>query len=107
MNVLGLIVLLLLVYIIFQSAWSLVELGIAIAIWGLVGYIAGQITRGRGFGLLGNIAIGMLGAMVGNFLAYALRLWSIASIPLFGGIFVGVMGAVVVLLAVSVTVSRR
>ncbi len=107
MNILGLAVLLFIAFVVFRSAWSLVELVIAIAIWGIAGYLAGQITRGRGFGLFGNIAIGMLGAIVGNFLAYSLRLWTLVSIPLVGGIIVGVIGAIVVLLAVNLAVGKR
>lgn len=107
MNILGLTVLLLIAFFVFSNVWSLIELAIAVAVWGVVGYIAGQITRGRGFGLVGNVAIGILGAIVGNFLAYALRLWSIAKIPLIGGILVGVLGAIVVLFAVRLAVGKR
>jgi uncharacterized membrane protein YeaQ/YmgE (transglycosylase-associated protein family) len=30
------------------------------------GWIAGQVTKGRGFGLLGNLVIGVLGAVIGG-----------------------------------------
>jgi uncharacterized membrane protein YeaQ/YmgE (transglycosylase-associated protein family) len=44
--------------------WSL----IAFLIVGLVaGWLAGKIMRGRGFGLLGNLAIGVIGSFVGGF----------------------------------------
>jgi len=33
----------------------------------LAGWLAGHLTRGRGFGLLGDIAIGVVGALVGGF----------------------------------------
>lgn len=107
MSILGIILLFGLMFFLFQGAWTILELVIAVLVWALVGYLAGRITRGRGFGFLGNVAIGMLGAVVGNFLAYALRLWSLASIPLVGGILVGVLGAVVVLFVVSIAVGRR
>jgi uncharacterized membrane protein YeaQ/YmgE (transglycosylase-associated protein family) len=32
------------------------------------GWLAGKVTRGRGYGLLGNITLGCLGAIVGGFL---------------------------------------
>ena len=32
------------------------------------GWIAGQLTKGRGFGLLGNLVIGILGAVIGGML---------------------------------------
>ncbi len=42
-------------------------------IWFLVigiaaGWIAGKIMKGRGFGLVGNLVIGVIGALVGGFL---------------------------------------
>lgn len=36
---------------------------------GLAGWIAGILMRGRGFGLFGNIVIGILGALLGGWLA--------------------------------------
>jgi uncharacterized membrane protein YeaQ/YmgE (transglycosylase-associated protein family) len=42
-------------------------------VWFLVigiaaGWIAGKIMKGQGFGLVGNLVIGVLGALVGGFL---------------------------------------
>ncbi len=34
----------------------------------LAGAIAGRIVQGRGFGLIGNIIVGVIGALVGGFL---------------------------------------
>ena len=34
----------------------------------IAGWLAGQIVRGYGFGLLGNIAIGIVGALIGSWL---------------------------------------
>jgi uncharacterized membrane protein YeaQ/YmgE (transglycosylase-associated protein family) len=33
----------------------------------VAGWIVGKLTRGRGYGLLGNIAIGLIGSWVGSF----------------------------------------
>lgn len=42
---------------------------IMIIIIGLVaGYLAGQIWKGRGFGLIGNLAVGVAGSFLGKFL---------------------------------------
>ena len=30
------------------------------------GFMAGQITRGRGFGLAGNVVLGVIGALIGS-----------------------------------------
>jgi uncharacterized membrane protein YeaQ/YmgE (transglycosylase-associated protein family) len=40
---------------------------------GLVaGWLAGELMRGRGYGLVGNILVGIVGALVGGFLATTL-----------------------------------
>jgi uncharacterized membrane protein YeaQ/YmgE (transglycosylase-associated protein family) len=34
----------------------------------IAGFIAGQLFRGRGFGMLGNVIIGLLGGLLGGLL---------------------------------------
>jgi uncharacterized membrane protein YeaQ/YmgE (transglycosylase-associated protein family) len=34
----------------------------------IAGWLAGKVTRGRGYGLWGNLALGCLGAILGGFL---------------------------------------
>jgi uncharacterized membrane protein YeaQ/YmgE (transglycosylase-associated protein family) len=41
--------------------WTLVVGAIA-------GWLAGQIMKGRGFGLFGNIVVGIVGAILGDYL---------------------------------------
>jgi uncharacterized membrane protein YeaQ/YmgE (transglycosylase-associated protein family) len=60
----------------------------------LAGWIAGELTRGRGFGLLGNIAIGVIGAFVGGLLFWLLGL---TAHNLMGQIVTAVIGAMVAL----------
>jgi uncharacterized membrane protein YeaQ/YmgE (transglycosylase-associated protein family) len=38
----------------------------------IAGWLAGAVMRGRGYGVLGNIVIGIIGALIGGFLAGAL-----------------------------------
>lgn len=53
---------------------------------GLVaGWLAGQIVRGRGFGLIGDLVVGVIGAFIGN--------WIFASLGIFIGM--GLIGAVI------------
>jgi len=40
-----------------------------IIIGGVAGWLAGLIMKGEGFGLIGNIIIGILGALIGGWLA--------------------------------------
>ena len=38
----------------------------------IAGWLAGELMRGSGFGLLGNIIVGIIGALLGGFFASAL-----------------------------------
>ncbi len=38
----------------------------------IAGWLAGEMMRGAGFGVLGNIIVGIIGALLGGFLASAL-----------------------------------
>lgn len=40
----------------------------AIIIGAIAGWLAGEIKRGFGFGLIGNIIVGIIGALVGGWL---------------------------------------
>jgi uncharacterized membrane protein YeaQ/YmgE (transglycosylase-associated protein family) len=61
-------------------------------IGGVIGWMAGLITRGRGFGILGDIVIGIGGAVLGGWMAEAIGL-SIRSS--FGEFLMAIFGAVV------------
>ena len=41
---------------------------ILIVIGAVAGWLAGQIVSGYGFGLIGNIAVGIVGALIASFL---------------------------------------
>jgi uncharacterized membrane protein YeaQ/YmgE (transglycosylase-associated protein family) len=49
---------------------------ISLLVWALVGliagWLAGEFTRGRGYGVVGNIVVGLIGALIGGFLAQTL-----------------------------------
>src|SRR5579864_7313795 len=53
----------------------------------LAGWLAGLLVRGRGFGCLGNIAIGLVGAFVGAFLLSLLPI-TISGVPGFVETFI-------------------
>lgn len=72
-------------------------------IWFLIigltaGWLAGKIMRGGGFGFGGNLAVGVLGALVGGFL---FRVLGIAAHSLVGSLVTATVGAVVLLWVVS------
>jgi uncharacterized membrane protein YeaQ/YmgE (transglycosylase-associated protein family) len=43
-------------------------------IGGVSGWLAGKLIEGGGFGLVGDIVVGIVGAVVGGFLAHALHI---------------------------------
>lgn len=69
--------------------------------WGVAGYIAGRIMRGKSYGLIGNVLMGLMGGIVGSLLVWALGLSSIFSFP-FASIVVGVIGAVVLVFVANI-----
>ncbi len=74
------------------------ELLIFIAIGGIAGWLAGEIRRGHGFGLMGNIIVGILGAFTGSFL---FNLLGISTTGLIGSLITAVVGAIVLLTLIS------
>jgi uncharacterized membrane protein YeaQ/YmgE (transglycosylase-associated protein family) len=62
------------------------------------GWLAGQFMKGRGFGLAGNLVVGVLGAIVGGWLAGIL---GIGASGLIGSLVVATAGAVVLLMVVG------
>lgn len=75
-----------------------------ILIWVLVGaiagWLAGLVVRGFGFGLIGNIIVGIVGAFLGGWLFGVLGL-SIG-VGIINTIFTAFIGAVVLLLIIRV-----
>lgn len=68
-------------------------------IWFLIigivaGWLAGKLTRGRGFGVVGDLVVGILGALIGGFL---FSLLGVASYGLIGSLVTATVGAVVLL----------
>jgi uncharacterized membrane protein YeaQ/YmgE (transglycosylase-associated protein family) len=73
-----------------------VEPFVILIVVGLIaGWLAGLITQGAGFGLLGNMVIGIIGAFIG---VYLLQYLHIRLFPgLVGVVLSATLGAVVVL----------
>ena len=73
----------------------------------IVGWLAGIVVKGRGFGLIGNIVIGVIGALVGGWLAGAL--FNISD-PITGfnltTLIVAFLGAILVLFVARLIRSR-
>jgi uncharacterized membrane protein YeaQ/YmgE (transglycosylase-associated protein family) len=72
---------------------------ILIVVGAIAGWLAGQIVRGVGFGLVGNIAVGIVGAFIGTWL---LGGFGIINIPgVIGFIINATIGAVILLLVIG------
>ena len=66
---------------------------------GLVaGWLAGILVKGGGFGLIGDLVVGVIGAFIGGFLFHTFKL-PIGN-GLVGSLIVATIGAVVLLLIV-------
>ncbi len=73
---------------------------------GLVaGWLAGLVMRGGGYGILGDIILGILGALVGGFISSALFGVDVTGFN-FTSLVVAVLGAIV-LIAISRAISPR
>ena len=78
---------------------SLTGLLIALVVGAIAGFLAGQIVKGHGFGLVGNIVVGLLGALLfgalfGNF--------NLLSSPILNEIVGGTLGAVILLFVIGI-----
>ena len=83
---------------------ALESLIIFLLVGAVAGWLAGVIVKGYGFGLLGNIAVGVIGAFIGS--------WLFGRLGLFvGGGYVGMLigatvGAVILLFLIRL-IRRR
>ncbi len=71
---------------------------IFLAIGAVAGWLAGNLMKGGGFGLLGNIIVGILGAIFGG---YIFSMFGIAAGGLIGSIVTATVGAALLLFIVK------
>lgn len=64
----------------------------------VAGWLAGKLVKGGGFGLVGDLVVGVIGALIGGFLFNTLGVS--AGGGLIGSIVVATIGAVVLLFVV-------
>lgn len=73
----------------------------SIIIWLIVGaiagWLAGLIVAGMGFGLLGNIVVGIVGAIIAGFLLPAIGVVLNTGSPIVDAIIYATIGAVILL----------
>ncbi|QRZ12424.1 GlsB/YeaQ/YmgE family stress response membrane protein [Paracoccus methylovorus] len=76
---------------------TLTALLITLIIGAIAGWLAGQIVKGHGEGLLMNIVIGIVGAIIAGWLFPMLGLGLGATAPILGTIVFATIGAVILL----------
>ena len=71
----------------------------------IAGWLAGLIMRGGGYGIIGDIILGIIGALVGGFLSSALLGVDVTGFNL-TSLVIAVLGAIIVI-AIARAVSPR
>ena len=69
-----------------------------IVIGAIAGWLAGLIVKGYGFGLIGNIVVGIVGAGIAGLLAPMLGLYTASTV---GNIVAATLGAVILLVLIG------
>ena len=80
----------------------LTALIITLAVGAIAGWLAGLLVQGTGFGLVGDIVVGILGALIAAFLFPALGLTLTLGGGILGAILLAFIGAVLLLVIVRV-----
>lgn len=65
-------------------------------IGGVAGWIAGNVINGESFGLIGNISVGIVGALLGGFL-FGLSSGATTSGNIVGSLLVATVGSILLL----------
>jgi uncharacterized membrane protein YeaQ/YmgE (transglycosylase-associated protein family) len=75
-----------------------------VVIGAIAGWLAGQFMKGSGFGLVGDIVVGVIGAFVGG---YVFRAAGVGVGGFAGSLVVAFIGAIILLFVVRLFTSRR
>lgn len=68
------------------------------------GWLAGQIMKGGGFGLLGDLIVGVIGALLGGFL---FGLLGLQAVGLLGSLITATVGAIVLIVLLRLITKNR
>ena len=89
---------------------NLGQLLVWVLVGALAGLLAGYVFRGRGYGFIGNVLIGLIGAVIGGILVQALKI-NIPDIMRFeftlADILVSFVGALILLIILGLIGRRR
>lgn len=86
-------------WIVVNAVAGIVGLLFMVAVWMLIGYLVGQLLRGKGYGPVGDALLGLGGGITGSVLLRILGV-SFGNIWIVSNIIVGVIGAVVLIFGI-------
>ena len=78
---------------------NIVAILVTVVIGAICGFLAGQLLKGSGLGLVPNIIVGIIGAAIFSFLFGSLNL--INGVPFVNEILGGTIGSVILLLIIG------
>jgi uncharacterized membrane protein YeaQ/YmgE (transglycosylase-associated protein family) len=70
-------------------------------IGGVAGWLAGLVTRGSGYGVIGDVVVGLLGAFIGNWLLRAMNFSINLGTPILDRVLVSLIGALALMCVVG------
>ena len=74
---------------------------VMLVVGGVAGWLAGLVMRGSGYGIIGDVIVGLLGSFVGSYLVQALKLSVHIGHPVLDKGVVAFIGAVVLLFVIG------
>ncbi|HET8909734.1 MAG TPA: GlsB/YeaQ/YmgE family stress response membrane protein [Ktedonobacterales bacterium] len=83
------------------------DLALQIIVGAIAAGLAGRAMRGGGFGIVGDLVIGVIGAIVANFVIGYFALFDLTHFGLMGELIVAIIGAILLVVLVHLATSRR
>lgn len=83
------------------------DLALQIIAGAIAAGLTGRAMRGAGFGLLGDLLFGIIGALAANFVVSYFALFNVTHYGLLGELIVAIIGAIVLVVIVRLFTARR
>jgi uncharacterized membrane protein YeaQ/YmgE (transglycosylase-associated protein family) len=83
------------------------DLALQVVAGAIAAGLTGRAMRGGGFGLVGDLIIGILGAVGANFVIGYFNLFNLTQFGLVGELIVAIIGAIVLVVLLHLFTSRR
>ena len=93
--------------VIFDFTVSFSDLALQILAGAIVAALVGRILQGNGFGLIGDLLFGVIGAIGANFVVSTFSLFNIAHYGLPGELIIAIIGAILLVVIVHLFTYRR